>query len=203
MKFGFLGSTGVARIDAVLDYWFGGGADMKKWYGANAETDAFIRDSFGDDVRAARAGELDGWADTPRGRVALVIVLDQFTRNIYRDSAEAYGADPKAQQLTLDGLANGHANDMSDLEHAFLLMPLMHSEDIALQDRCVACFDALAAAAAPGPARDYIASSAKYAHNHRDTVVKFGRFPHRNELLGRETTPEEAEFLEKGRFGEG
>ena len=82
-------------------------------------------------------------------------------------------------------------------------MPLMHAEDIALQDRCVECFAALAARAAPGPGRDYIEASAKFAHNHRDTVAKFGRFPHRNALLGRETTPQEAEFLDKGRFGDG
>jgi uncharacterized protein (DUF924 family) len=191
----------VDRIDTILDYWFGGGPDRDKWYGGGPELDAHIRDSFGDDVRAACAGDLDAWADTARGRIALIILLDQFTRNMFRGSPECYAADSKAQQLTLEGIANGHAAELPELQHAFLLMPLMHSEDIALQNRCVECFDALAAACDASPHKKYVEGSADYARKHRDTVAKFGRFPHRNELLGRETTPEEAAFLEKGWFG--
>lgn len=180
--------------DAVLEYWLGPEAERdhvqrSQWWSKDPDFDAEVRSRFGPAIEAAAAGTLDGWLTSPRGRLAIVILLDQFTRNAFRDSAAMYAHDPQAVQVALGAIDGGHDRSLRRIERYFLYMPLMHAEDLAHQDRAVALFGALAEEA---PDLD---KALRYAHAHRDIVARFGRFPHRNAILGRPTTPEEAEFL--------
>ena len=167
----------------ILSFWFEE-IEQKKWFKGGPEFDALIQDRFGDVFEAAAAGELDPWADTPEGCAALIIVLDQFSRNLYRDDARAFATDAKALALTKVAIEKGWL-DLIPADHAkFLLTPLMHSEDLADQERGIPLF-----AKYGGPDKE------RYAIAHRDIIARFGRFPHRNKLLGRQSMPEEEEFL--------
>jgi uncharacterized protein (DUF924 family) len=181
---------------SILDYWLGpeAGRDdppraiSQRWFDKSAELDAFIEREFGSAVVRAASGELDTWAATARGRLSLVILLDQLTRNIHRGSGRMFEHDPKAVALTKAGLELGHDRELKAAERQFLYMPLMHSERLEDQKQSVALFEALAQDA---PSID----SRKWARRHMEIVARFGRFPHRNALLGRASTPEEIEFL--------
>jgi uncharacterized protein (DUF924 family) len=188
--------------DRVLDYWFPADTARanKLWWGKDPELDAQIRAEFGETLAAAKAGQLDAWAETPRGRLALIIVLDQLSRNILRDDPETYAADADARALTAAGLERGDDHQLQPIERLFFYLPLEHSESLADQQRCVALMEALAAevAAEPGVSdqrRDQFAGFVDYAIRHLDIVARFGRFPHRNRLLGRESTADELAFL--------
>lgn len=188
--------------DRVLDYWFPSDSARanKLWWGKDPELDAQIRAEFGATLAAAKARQLDAWAETPRGRLALIIVLDQLSRNILRDDPETYAADADARALTEAGLDRGDDRKLQPIERLFFYLPLEHSESLADQQRCVALMEALAAevAAEPGVSderRDQFAGFVDYAIRHRDIVARFGRFPHRNRLLGRESTEDELAFL--------
>ena len=183
---------------AILEYWLGPEATRddpprairQRWFEKSDATDAFITREFGADLKRAARGDLDAWAATPRGRLAIVILLDQLTRNIHRGSGHMFDGDPKAQALTKEGIALQHDRSLRAAERQFLYMPLMHSEELEDQKLSVALFDALAMEA---PALD----SRKWAKSHMDIVARFGRFPHRNGLLGRTSTAEEIEFLQQ------
>lgn len=177
-------------IDTVLDFWFGE-TDPANWFERSDAFDAVIAERFSDAVATARDGGFDAWATTPRGCLALIILIDQFSRNLYRDSPEAWSADAAALALTRHALAEGFDADLSVSERKFLYMPLMHSEAPADQEACVALFRTLAAESPDE------AVSLDFAIRHRDIIVRFGRFPHRNEVLGRESTAEEVEFLKE------
>ncbi len=151
-------------------------------------TDRLCRERFTEDLMSARAGKLDDWLQSPRACLALVIVCDQLSRNIYRGQAEAFAADERARQATHYALAHGFNQQLRPIERAFLLMPLMHSENLGDQDEATQRFGELAREGA-----DF----SSYAKQHRDIVARFGRFPHRNRILGRATTDEETEFLKK------
>ena len=188
-------------IDDVYRYWFGDApaaspdelkARMRRWYAAGPALDEDIRQRFGALVEQAIAGELDSWATTPRGRIALIILLDQFTRNVYRDSPRCYAGDAKAQQLTLEALDSILL--YSTEERQFLIMPLLHSEDLALQETGVHEV-AEHVASAPAELQPVFSMGIEQSRKYRDIIQKFGRFPHRNALLGRQSTPEEEEFL--------
>lgn len=189
--------------ERVLDFWFGEpvsdeGAMMSKvlrWFRGGPELDREIIDSFRGAVEAAMAGELDHWADEPRSRLALVLLLDQFTRNVYRGDPRTYAGDAKAQELALDAFARGLDRGMRFEERVFLSMPLIHSENLAHLRRVVEIAGMLAADAPPWcktMSGMHLEQSEKYA----DIVERFGRFPHRNAILGRTPTPEEEHFLE-------
>jgi len=190
-------------IDAVISYWLRpepttpeqARQRMKLWFGGGAEIDLEIRERFTTLVERARAGELDAWTETPRGTLALIILLDQFTRNVYRGSPEAFTCDAKALALSRDGHAQGRFAGFSTFDHMFATMPLRHAEDIESQKLGVvlAVRDTLAAAE---PVRDFMIRSVDSARQHLDVIARFGRFPHRNAVLGRDSTPEEAEYLE-------
>lgn len=185
--------------DDVLDFWLGPEAQRnapeesvrKRWFQKDAAFDEEIRMMFGDIIEHAGAGQLDAWAESPRGRLALVILLDQFTRNVYRDSPQMYAHDVHAVTMAEIGIDRGEDNRLAMAERYFLYMPLMHAEDRKRQERCVVLFEALADVA------PQFAAALKYARAHRDIVARFGRFPHRNELLGRTSTAEEIEFLKQ------
>jgi uncharacterized protein (DUF924 family) len=182
--------------DEVLDFWFP--ADQaranKLWWGKDEQLDAEIRQRFGPTLQAARAGELDDWTANARGRLALIVVLDQLSRNIHRGSPEAFAADPQARALTDEGLARAHDRELRPIERLFFYLPLEHSEALADQQRCVELMRELAGEVAPEQ-REQFEGFVDYAVRHLEIVARFGRFPHRNAVLGRTSTPEELEFL--------
>lgn len=190
------------HIEEILDYWLGGDIQEKgrMWFTRDDAVDADIRARFGALHQRAAAGDLDHWAGAPRGRLALIILLDQFSRNLHRNSPAAFASDRKAQALAVEAIERGDDRQLSALERWFLYMPLQHAEDLDLQERSVRMFEQLAADAPPEHAR-LVQSGLDYARRHRDVIARFGRFPHRNEVLGRDTTAEEREHLaEHGGF---
>jgi uncharacterized protein (DUF924 family) len=203
-------SHAATTADHVLDFWFGDGLQndwpgterQALWFGGGAAQDQAIRERFGPSVDAALAGDLTAWETRLPDRLALVILLDQFTRNVHRGQAKAFTGDARAQQLVLRTLDAGEDESLARVGRVFLYMPLMHAEDLVLQERCVERFTALHADSPPA-LRDTLASNLRFAEQHRDIVLRFGRFPHRNAAMGRETTAEEAAFLKDGpRFGQ-
>ena len=187
------------RWEQVLQYWFGdGGQDhSQRWFGQSDALDAEIRALFGRELELASEGRLDDWAATSRGRLALIIVRDQFSRNIHRDSRAAYALDAGTQALCVEGIERGLDRRLSILERWFFYMPLMHAEDMDLQERSVHCFRQLLEDA-PEALQETCKSALAHARQHRDTIARFGRFPHRNEVLGRTSTVQEIRFLESG-----
>jgi uncharacterized protein (DUF924 family) len=171
----------------VLAFWREAGPD--KWFTRDEAFDAEVRDKFLGTYEAAVAGTLAAWEDTAEGALALAIVLDQFPRNMFRGSARTFAADPQARAVASQALKRGYDQDVPEAERGFFFLPFMHSEEIADQERCVALYRA---------AGDD--DGLKHAEQHADIIRRFGRFPHRNPLLGRATTPEEQAFLDGGGF---
>lgn len=172
----------------VLDFWFRE-LTPAQWFEGGAAIDAEIAARFRADVERALEGDLDDWAETPRGRLALIILIDQFTRNVFRDEPRAFAGDAKAQALALGGLERGMESALTLSERQFFAMPLMHAEDAALQERSLAQFEALA---------DEARKILEFARGHRAVVRRFGRFPMRNAALDRATTPAEQDYLDAG-----
>jgi len=189
-------------MDEVLEYWFGAepttqaemDAKIRRWFLAGAAVDGEIIAKFGALVEAAVRGELDAWADSARGRLALVILLDQLTRHTYRGQARMYAGDEKAQQLALDAFARGLDGELSWIERLFLSMPLLHSESPSVHERYQPIGDALCATVPPIYAKMADANREQRA-KYLGIVQRFGRFPHRNAILGRAATPEEEAFV--------
>jgi uncharacterized protein (DUF924 family) len=192
-------------LGEVYRYWFGDldvppeamAEKWKRWFQATPEIDAEIRAAFGHYLDPARANPWDVFALTHDEQAGLIILLDQFPRQIFRDSAEAFAYDAKAREVA-NALIVGGLTRFHTVERSFILLPLEHSEDIADQDRSVALYAAEAVTAAP-EAKEPPRNTLDFATKHRDIIRKFGRFPHRNALLGRASTPEEIEFLKGGR----
>lgn len=192
----------------VYRYWFGDGppyspeamkARMDIWFGAKPEVDAHIRDTFGKYLPAAKDTAWDLANLSREEQVGLVILLDQFPRNIHRTGSEAFAYDAKARQIVKELTANGtDSQRFTPVERTFVHLPFMHSEDIADQDISVMLY-AVEAARAPADAVEGARNGLDFATKHRDIIRKFGRFPHRNVALGRESTSEEIEFLKGGR----
>lgn len=191
------------RAEEILEFWFGEldeeGWDFDRgryelWFGRSDETDRIVSERFGADARAAAEGRLDHWAAEPRGRLALLILLDQFPRHIHRGKPEAWAQDPKAQRIVLEGLELGHDQVLRPVERSFFYLPLEHAEDRGLQARSVELYERLAAAA-PSSVKDRYDSFLQYAIRHKEIVDRFGHFPHRNEILGRPSSEEEKAFL--------
>jgi len=190
----------------VLSFWFGEpaqGADelmmkMRRWYQGGEEMDRAIGDRFGADTEAALLGERDRWAKELHGRVALILLLDQFPRSLWRDQPKAYAGDPQAQRLACQAFDEGLEKKVSIEERNFLIMPLVHAEDLALQERAVSLMDRLVADA-PAPLQPVFAMGIEQTRKYRDLIARYGRFPHRNPVLGRSSTPEELELLKTWR----
>ncbi len=199
------------RIDAVLTFWFGppgesgmeASARTQRWFGADPAFDDEIRVRFGALVCAAARRRLEHWAGTARGRLALLLLLDQFTRNVYRGRIDAFASDPHALALALTGIDAGLDRQLDICERVFFYLPLEHAEHLAVQERSVALCTALHAESPPA-LRAFTDEARRYALVHRDLIARFGRFPHRNAALGRESTPAEVEYLRDGgvRFGQ-
>jgi uncharacterized protein (DUF924 family) len=171
-----------------LEWWFRGGADGD------------IRNGFAELLERATCGALDSWSSDARSRLALIIVLDQFSRTIHRGTAQAFALDPKARGLTLEGIDVGYyARLETPWEKTFFFLPLGHSEDIEHQELAVKLAEEVAQNA-PLEQRALLDFSATQARGHRDVIARFGRHPHRNELLGRQSTPEELQYLATGQL---
>jgi uncharacterized protein (DUF924 family) len=191
-------------IDEVLSFWFGeldelGQADedhKKRWFTKDPAFDEEIRRRFGALHGAVAGGEREEWLEAPRGRLAYVIVLDQFSRNMFRDTGEMFAWDGRARDVAVEGIDAGLDRELGVAERGFLYMPLMHSEALEDQERCVALFAAWQGEAPP-EAKEWVGYSLKFAEAHRDIVARFGRFPHRNAALGRASSDEELEFLKQ------
>ncbi|MFT3955053.1 MAG: DUF924 family protein [Piscinibacter sp.] len=177
-----------ADARAVLDFWFGDEPVARaEWFRKDADFDASIRMRFGPLIDAVLAGERLGPA--PADRLAALIVLDQFTRNVFRDTPRAFAGDAAARALALGLCERGDDLHLPPWQRAFAYLPFEHAEDLALQERAVACFEALAEAAPE------LEGMLDYARRHREVIRRFGRFPHRNAILGRSSTAEELTFL--------
>jgi uncharacterized protein (DUF924 family) len=188
---------GEPTAEDVLTFWMGDGSRFRdEWFRRDEAFDAEVRARFEGVLDAASRGDLDAWATTPRGRLALVVVLDQFSRNALRGTARSFAQDTRAQRTATEGIDRGEDRGLPPLERMFLYMPLMHAEDRAAQARSVALFEELARDAPAGLERA-LADALRFARMHRDIVERFGRFPHRNATLGRESTAAEVEFSKK------
>lgn len=187
--------------EQVLDFWFGPGEtatplQTRLWFAADPEFDETIRRRFGPLLQRALSGQLEHWAETPRGRLALVLILDQFTRNLHRHTAQAFAGDEAAQRLVLAGLAKGDDRHLSLDQRVFFYLPLEHGEAPSWQEKSLEQFGALLEEAPSGQKSRY-ANFLDYAERHARIIQRFGRYPHRNEALGRQSTEEEREFLEE------
>ena len=197
--------------EAVLDFWFEGVADdpqaiaarSKAWFQSDPAFDLLCRDRFVELHERAARGELDGWQETPRGALALVVVLDQFSRNIHRGMGAAFACDAKALECCLRARKRGFDDQLRPVERMFLYMPFQHTEDRERQDESVRVWEALATSV-DGELAEYFEYSIDHAREHRDVVHRFGRFPHRNAVLGRDSSPQEQQYLDGGapRYGQ-
>ena len=180
------------RVEQVLDFWFaekdaaGQATARKLWYQADPGFDREIRERFLNDVELAAAGKRDGFSQTAQGALALILLLDQFPRNLFRNTARAFTTDGKARATAEQALAKGFDRALPLVERSFFYLPYMHSESRADQQKCIALFEA------HGNAK-----SLDYARRHAEIIERFGRFPHRNAILRRESTKEELEFLNR------
>lgn len=170
----------------IITFWRSAGPD--KWYAKDDAFDQELRDRFMGTWEAARDGKLSAWQESDDGALALLIVLDQFPRNMFRNDARAFSTDALARSVATRAIAEGRDRRIEQEMRAFMYLPFEHSEDITDQERSIALFKSLSA------------DSLKWAVLHADIIRKFGRFPHRNAVLGRATTPEEAAFLDDGGF---
>lgn len=199
------------EIQRVLDFWFTDcqrdapniDARMDRWFGSDATLDEQIRVDFSEMLERAAAGELDSWSSSPTGRLALIILLDQFSRNIYRGTAQAYAQDSKSLKLCVEGTVDGAYKKLSPEQQLFFFMPLQHAESLKIQEKSVSVYQALAKRVSE-TLRETFNTSAHFAELHRDIIAEFGRFPHRNGVLGRENTADEEEYLsgEAPNFGQ-
>ena len=186
------GDSAKALTDRVIAFWFSEcddtGAPIRRtaWFAKDDAFDDDIRAQFSDDVTATAEGRHDDMAADPHGALALVILLDQFPRNLFRGTAQAFAADPKARTVADDAIAHGFDHRLPPVMRQFLYLPFEHSENLADQDRAVTLFKAM-----NDP------ELLKWAVRHRDIIARFGRFPHRNAALGRPGTPEEIAFLDE------
>lgn len=189
----------------VVEFWFTAGENttptidsrMDRWFSADPAFDAQIGARFGALVERASAGELDGWAATPEGRLALILLLDQFRRHIHRGSAEAFARDQQALKLCVEGARAGVYRRLPPLQQAFFFMPLQHAENLKVQDKSVSIYAALVDGVSE-TLKETLLTFAQFAELHRDIIASFGRFPHRNPVLGRASTPEEEAYLSDG-----
>ena len=193
------------RYREVLDFWFGDDAFTpagiklanKRWFSGGSEFDTEIRQRFGDLVQRARNGDLDQWREQPESSLALILVCDQFPRNLYRGSPEAFASDSMAVEVLMASLARDFHLALHPVERIFMYLPFEHAENVTLQRRCVTLCTELRETADP-EWRGVFDGFLEYAQAHLEVIERFGRFPHRNTVLNREPTAEETEYLEQG-----
>ncbi len=172
-----------SQAEKLVAFWF---SDAVKpcWFESTPEFDARLRDDYAPLMRAARAGELDDWADTVDGALSLIILLDQLPRNIHRGEPESFASDEAARRVARQALAAGFDAQVDVDRQCFFYLPFMHSERLADQELCVSLYEATRQE-----------KNIEYARLHRDLIARFGRFPHRNRILGRDSTAAEVDYL--------
>ena len=190
------------HIRHILDFWFSEqelnapqiDSRMERWFGTDPRQDQRIREEFGDLVEQALQGKLDDWTKSTEGKLALILLLDQFCRNIFRGSPKAFAGDKQALKLCVEGSMNNEYRSLPAEQRVFFFMPLQHAESVGVQDKSVRIFDALADSVSDTLKETFL-TFAQFAELHRDIIARFGRFPHRNRYLGRTNTAEEDAFL--------
>lgn len=190
------------RLTEILEFWFGHVEETiapsprraRIWFAEDPIIDEEMRERFTDDLERACRGEYDSWKQSARGQLGLILLLDQFTRHIYRDTPDAYKQDAKALSMCLTGAQNEEEHTLSLIERVFYYFPLLHSEDIYIQEQSVNAYYLLSQYALE-ETRAIYDSFLNFANYHYDIIKRFGRFPRRNEILQRESTEEELEFL--------
>jgi uncharacterized protein (DUF924 family) len=188
----------------IIEFWFGLDADdkltadrqAKLWWSKDEALDADMRERFGPWLDQAAAHRLDGWAETAAGRLALILLTDQFPRNIHRGTPQSFAYDALARTWCKEGLREGVQAKLRPIERVFFYLPLEHSESLADQEQAVALFAELLEGV-PEAQRETFRGYYDFAVRHREVISRFGRFPHRNQILGRESTPEELVFLQQ------
>jgi len=175
----------MVEIEEILNFWF---IECKpeQWFKKNDDFDQLIKNRFSGAIGEAIGGKLESWQETETGCLALIIVLDQFTRNVFRNTTRAFAGDKRALALSQSCCDKGYLNNPDINRRQFMLMPMMHSENLSVQDAALPLFNNYASE------KDY-----EYAKKHREIIARFGRFPHRNVILGRKSTIEELEFLKQ------
>jgi uncharacterized protein (DUF924 family) len=194
-----------ATPESVLRFWFGDNLDSpaavdersRLWFEGSRDFDGLIREQFEDLPASAKQGQLDSWRLGARSNLALVLVLDQLPRNLYRGSALCFSYDSLAYEVAVTALEQGVDAELAPLEATFLYLPFEHAEDVGAQARSVSLFRSLLDRA-PATHHPHFESFLSYAVRHREVIERFGRFPHRNALLGRPSTEEERSYLESG-----
>jgi uncharacterized protein (DUF924 family) len=188
-------SSSLADAEAVLDFWFGApgseghGSTRRAWFAKDEAFDRQIRERFGALIEQALRGEHEDWAGEPRAALAQILLLDQFTRNVFRGTARAFAGDARALAAASRMVGSRQDEALPPFMRSFVYLPYEHAEGLAMQDEAVRLFTRLMASA--GDLQDLL----DYALRHRAVIERFGRFPHRNEILGRQSTAEEIEFL--------
>jgi uncharacterized protein (DUF924 family) len=188
----------------ILDFWFGELREgevpppelSRMWWAKDQKTDDYIRNNFESPLINAREDRLREWEKTPRGTLALIILLDQFSRNILRDTPGAFSQDPQALGKAAKGIEKGFDKVLHPVMRVFFYMPFMHSENLEMQERSIELFGAMEREfTSPPELAKMLSSNRDYAERHYAIIKRFGRYPHRNVILGRESSPEELEFL--------
>jgi uncharacterized protein (DUF924 family) len=182
------------RVDEILQFWFGDGSDPeheRRWFAQDAGFDQACRNGFLADHERAAGGELDNWKEEPSSALALILLLDQFPRNIFRGTPRSFATDPQALATAKDAIARGFDLALPPARRQFIYLPFQHSENLDDQHQSVRLFRKLAAE------HPEMSGHIKYADHHFQVIRRFGRFPHRNAVLGRVSTTEEAEFLQR------
>ncbi|MBF0380777.1 MAG: DUF924 domain-containing protein [Magnetococcales bacterium] len=182
----------MSAINSVISFWFGErdseifGQFRQEWFKKSAEFDGEIRDKFSQLHQQANSGELDDWQSQPEGALALIIILDQFSRNMFRNSPEAFASDPQALTIAKKAIEASFHNKVHPVMRPFFFLPLEHSEKLEDQQQCVSLFE-----------QSVDKNGLTWAIKHLEIIQRFGRFPHRNSVLGRTSSPEEEEFLQQ------
>jgi uncharacterized protein (DUF924 family) len=199
------------EANTILEFWFGENSSplksteprsaqeiakqqSKLWWSKNETIDQEIQQRFEPTLKALLTGHYNTWFETPQGRLAAIIVLDQFSRNMYRDSAHAFTQDSLALHWTLQGIRQGDDKKLTSLQRVFFYLPLEHCEQLGMQNLAIEKFEQLLADS-PTSFTDLARGFTDYAHQHQQVIVRFGRFPHRNHLLNRHSTEDELEYL--------
>ena len=197
------------KPDDIIQFWFGGLTDhhaidkksppAKLWFNGGKAFDEQIRQKFLKDYLKARAGEFKEWESTAQGRLALVVIFDQFSRNMFRNTPQAFETDAQALELTQRSMNDGQDQELLCVERVFLYMPFMHAESLSVQDEGIKAFESLIEVSkTKAPLiTPYIEYNLKYARQHRDIIAQFGRFPHRNSILQRQSPTVETAFLSR------
>lgn len=181
-------------MEDILNFWFddpdaiAAGGYRKVWFSKDLDFDRAIQTQFLTDYQQAAIGQLDHWQSTPEGCLALILLLDQFPRNLFRGQPQSFATDAKALTIAEQAIAQGFDQALPLIQRWFVYLPFMHSEDLTMQQRSVQLYTTF-------QDNPVTPSAYTYALKHLEVIERFGRFPHRNVILGRETTPEEAEFL--------